>query len=77
MLLPDNVAGTGELTAGQRQESRRFPIAVVNLLRKGSIERDRSEAKLYAAYCDLLTALQKEGGLHIICLLYTSPSPRD
>eukprot|EP00892_Ulva_mutabilis_P001530 jgi/Ulvmu1/11378/UM075_0040.1 len=54
------------LTPSQRAASRKFPIAVVNLLRKGSLDRDRSEAKLYSAFCDLMHALQHECGMDIV-----------
>lgn len=54
------------LTPAQRAASRKFPIAVVNLLRKGSLDRDRSEAKLYSAFCDLMAALQRECGMDIV-----------
>ena len=57
---------SGHLTPEQRTSSREFPIAVVNLLRKGSIDRDRSEARLYSAFCDLMTALSRECGMNII-----------
>lgn len=54
------------LTPAQRDASRKVPIAVVNLLRKGSMDRDRSEAKLYSAFCDLMAALQRECGMEIV-----------
>lgn len=57
---------TGHLTPEQRTSSREFPIAVVNLLRKGSIDRDRSEARLYSAFCDLMTALSRKCDMNII-----------
>lgn len=38
----------------------------MNLLRKGSMDRDRSEAKLYSAFCDLMAALQRECGMDIV-----------
>lgn len=58
--------GSPSLTPEQRDASRRVPIAVVNLLRKGSMDRDRSEAKLYSAFCDLMAALQRECGMDIV-----------
>lgn len=54
------------LTPAQRADSRGYPVAIVNLLRKGSMDKDRSEAKLYAAFCALLTALAKECGMNVI-----------
>ena len=67
MSLPHGEADpSGALTPAQRADSTAFPVAIVNLLRKGSIDRDRSEAKLYSAFCDLMTALSKECGMNII-----------
>ena len=57
---------SGHLTPAQRTSSLEFPVAVVNLLRKGSIDRDRSEARLYSAFCDLMTALSRGCGMNII-----------
>jgi hypothetical protein len=68
LVPPSDLDPDGRLTPSQRTESHRFPVTIVNLLRKGSIDRDRSEAKLYSAFCDLITALQRECGMHIINL---------
>jgi hypothetical protein len=49
MRLPHHeAAADGVLTAEQRTASRGFPVAIVNLLRKGSIDRDRSEVLCYS-----------------------------
>ena len=65
LSLPSCERSSRELTPQQREDSLQYPIAVVNLLRKGSMDRDRSEARLYSAFCDLLTALHKQSGMSI------------
>jgi hypothetical protein len=57
---------SGHLTPEQRKSSLDFPIAVVNLLRKGTMDRDRSESKLYTAFCDLMAAFSRECNMNII-----------
>jgi hypothetical protein len=68
LVATSELGSDGRLTATQRSESRSFPVTIINLLRKGSIDRDRSEAKLYSAFCDLITALHSECGMRIINL---------
>ena len=71
MRLPHHkAAADGVLTAEQRAASRGFPVAIVNLLRKGSIDRDRSEVLYYSekqystGIKDCLPKLLRSGCMH-------------
>ncbi len=58
-LDPDGVDGMGIL-ADPRENSLRVPLVFVSLLRKGTLEKDRSETKLASAFDGMAGALRKE-----------------
>lgn len=48
------------MTASARELSLQVPLVYVSLLRKGNIEKDRSETKLASAFDAMAGALRKE-----------------